>query len=102
MPNPSTPASACASELYLWATNNRESVAHLECAHKNLLRKVAKGIYDSPKAIRLMEYVAETAAKTYAKAFCGNTNWYDVFPPAIRRICAISLMIDFEAENDIA
>lgn len=49
-----------------------------------------------------MEYVAETAAKTYAKAFCGNTNWYDVFPPAIRRICAISLMIDFEAENDIA
>lgn len=102
MTNPSTPASACASELYLWATNNRESVAHLECAHKNLHRKVAKGIYDSARAVRLMEYVAGTAAKTYVKAFCCNTNWYDVFPPVIRKECARLLAQDFAEENDIA
>lgn len=89
-------------ELYLWATNDKHTYTHLLCAHLNLLDKVKKGKYDSSKAVRLMEYVAGTAAKTYAKAFCCDTNWYDVFPPAIRKICAVSLVKDFEAENDIA
>ena len=102
MTNPSTPASACASELFLWATNNQKSVAHLECAHKNLLRKVKKGIFDSEKAVRLMEYVAETAAKEYVQELRLGMSWYSAFQPAVRKECARLLVQDFAKENDIA
>ena len=94
--------SAAASELYLWAENGHKALPHLECAHKNLLRKVAKGIYDSARAVRLMEYVAETAAKEYVQDLRLGMSWYSAFPPAVRKECARLLVEDFEIENDIA
>lgn len=98
--NPET-ISVEARELQLWVDNNKDAYRHLLCAHQNLLRKVSKGIYDSTKAARLMEYVAETAAKTYVKAFGGGP-WHSLFTPAIRKECARLLVRDFEREHDIA
>lgn len=100
--NPETTSDE-ARELQLWAENNVRTYNLLMCAHQNLLRKVSKGIYNSEKAARLMEYVAENAARNYANAFFVNPRyWYTVFPPAIRKECARMLVRDFEIEHDIA
>lgn len=77
-------------ELELYVENTSEIYHyHTMPAIENLKKKYAKGTYNREKACKLWGYVADAAAKMYAKEFCDKaTPWYAVFPVAERRECA--------------
>lgn len=62
----------------------------------NALRKWKKGTYDSTKAVRLFEYLAESGAKRYAKEFgSSEKEWSTMFTPATRHEAAKQLEASF-------
>jgi hypothetical protein len=67
---------------------------------KNLMRKRAAGKYDHNKAVKLFMYLTESGAKKYAKEYANAGEWHQMFPPAVRREAAESLVEDFEAEAE--
>lgn len=63
----------------------------------NALRKWKKGTYDSTKAVRLFEYLAESGAKRYAKEYDSEKNWATMFNPATRHEAAKQLEASFRS-----
>ena len=65
----------------------------------NLKRKMAKGIYDHEKAVKLWMYLVDDAAKEYVKEFGGQSeDVKDMFPKETREKVARDLA-DKEKEN---
>lgn len=77
---------AAANELALYVENTSQ-VYHNVTMYtvNNLKKKFAKGLYETDKAVRAWEHVAEYAAKLYHREFGGNCRWYDTFNAATRR-----------------
>lgn len=57
----------------------------------NLKKKIAKGVYDPTKALKLWGYLADNGAQKYFKEFGGAGKWFDMFTPADRRAAAKEL-----------
>ena len=78
-----------AHELSLYADND----SHLHrTSHQpiiaNLKKKIAKGVYDHSKAVKLWGYHADRAAHKYAKEHGDGTPWHKMFTPADRKQAA--------------
>lgn len=69
---------------------------------QNLMRKRAKGTYDSTKAAKLFGYLADSGAKKCAKFYDDDRRpWHAVFPPADRRAVARAMEESFRVEADL-
>lgn len=78
-----------ARELELYAENTREIYDRWTMPTvDNLTRKYKRGQYDKEKAVKAWEYVAEYAAKMYAREFASPSAWYVIFNAATRRAVA--------------
>lgn len=78
-----------ARELELYTEN--ASAIYERCTMptvENLRKKYARGQYDKTKAVKAWEYVAEAAAKMYAREFASPSAWYVIFNAATRRAVA--------------
>ena len=81
-----------ARELNLFASNDEDTyMRSLTPTMDNMDSKKRRGLFDSDKARKAFEHVAEYAARNYCKAFGGN--WCQVFNAATRRATA-DLMLD--------
>lgn len=88
---------AAAYELKLFADNDYQTYSKMYMpVCDNLRKKMDAGKYDSDKAIKAFEYVAEFAAKKYCKEFGGV--WYQVFNKATRTEVAKNIRDTFENE----
>lgn len=67
---------------------------------KNLITKMARGVYDHNKAVKLYGYLAETCAKKYNKEFGDESSlpWHKMFSAADRREVAEHFVKTFETE----
>lgn len=82
-----------ARELALFAVN--EGTLYTRRAQPimaNLRRKIAKGTYDATLAIKAWAYLADDAAKLYAKEYGGNFN------KATREAAAAEIAAHYEDE----
>ena len=82
-----------ARELALFAVNDGELYRRQTTPIiANLKRKIKRGVYESSKALKLWGYLAESAAKDYAKQFGGaRDKWSEMFPPDTRREAAAQI-----------
>jgi len=88
---------AAVQELYLYVENDGDLYRQQTTPiFKNLITIVARGQYDTTKAIKLFMYLAESGAKKYAKEFGGT--WHTMFPVPVRRAAATAWAKDFETE----
>jgi len=88
-----------ARDLELYAENDGELYAGIiRATVANMARKIRRGCYDAEKAVKAWEYVAEAAAKKYAREFARAGEWCAMFTPATRRECARALLERF-ADN---
>ena len=60
------------------------------------LRKLKRGKYDPEKAPKAFSYLAEAAARKYAKEFGGT--WNAMFSPSTRKYVAFEAAKEFEAQ----
>ena len=68
----------------------------------NLVLKVAKGVYDHGKAVKLFGYLAESGAKKYAKEYGGpGVKWNEMFPVKVRQEVARRLADHFKVEQEL-
>lgn len=65
---------------------------------KNLITKMARGVYNHDKAVKLFGYLMESGAKKYAKEFSVGTDWSQMFSPATRKAAAEEFTRHFEVE----
>jgi len=87
-----------ADDLYEWVQNDSDLYRqqHLPCK-KNLAKKKHNGTYDSDKAVKLMEHLADSGAKSYCKQLdVGGRPWHKVFPKKVRTEAAKMLRDNFE------
>lgn len=69
---------------------------------KNLATKVARGVYDHGKAVKLFMYLTESGAKKYIKEFGSPGDvWHKMFDVPTRRAAAEQLTKQFETENGL-
>ena len=72
-----------ARELQLYIENDGQLYRQQQTPiHKNLATKMARGIYDKDKAVKLWLYLMEAGAKKYAKG--AGTPWNLMFPKSAR------------------
>jgi len=81
-----------ATELFLYATNTSELYPQICAIVRNLAKKLAKGIYDSDKAIIAFYHVVNTANNLYKK-------WYGYGFSVTDRYTAAVDMRDYYYEN---
>lgn len=86
-------------ELQLFCENDgdlyRQQVQPIEA---NLRKKMAKGVYDHEKSVKLWGYLAENCAKKYAKEFGSGQPWHKMFSTADRREVAKGFADHFRRE----
>jgi hypothetical protein len=90
-------------ELEIYIVNDRTLYKELHSTYaKNLMTKVARGQYDSAKAVKLLLYLVDRAAQQYTKAFDakstrGGTS-FGIFDKPTRMAVAKALLVDLEDE----
>lgn len=78
-----------ADELLLYLDNEPDIYRQKQEVAENLYRKIKKGTYSHLRAADLWAYVAERAAKKYAKEFgSSERDWSSIFVPATRDLVA--------------
>lgn len=83
-----------ARELALYAVNSATLYERQgKSIIANLNRKIRRGVYDADLAVRLWAYLAESAAKDYAREF-GPAS----FTPATRRLAAVEIAAHYASE----
>lgn len=91
-----------ATELMLFIENDgdlyRQQTKPIE---KNLITKMARGVYDKTKAEKLWMYLAESGAKKYAKEFGIASEWHKTFSVAVRKEVAHLLNEGFIVEAEL-
>lgn len=86
-----------ARELSLWIDNDSKLYNDkINTFFANLTRKKAAGKYDAATAPQLFMYLAERAAKSYAKEFGNESEWHQIFDKKTRMQVAKELVQDFE------
>lgn len=83
-------------ELALYAINDAEIYNRSVFVIESLQKKIKAGKYDADKALIAWGYVAEAAAKKYAKEFGGV--WHSVFSVADRKLAAKEIAEHYESE----
>lgn len=87
-----------AEELTLFVQNDSDLHRQQEVPiQANLLRRMKNGTYDSQKAVRLWEYLAESGAKKYTKEN-GSGTGFGTFNKGTRHLSAIEMRNIFEQE----
>lgn len=67
--------------------------------NKKLATKMARGVYDHAKAVKLFMYLMESGAKKYAKEFStSQSDWPQIFSVPTRKYVAERFADHFEAE----
>ena len=90
---------SAARDLELYAVNDGELYAGIiRSTVANMARKMRRGCYDADKAVKAWEYVAEAAAKKYAREFARVGEWCSLFNLATRRETAEALA-EYFADN---
>src|SRR5579883_686292 len=88
-----------ARELELYIENDAQLYRSQEQPiQKNLITKMAKGIYSHSKAVKLYGYLVQNGAKKYAKEFSVGTDWHQMFPTSVRKEVAERFAKSFETE----
>ena len=89
-----------ARELVLYVDSDADLYRQqVQPIFKNLVTKMARGLYDGEKAVKLFMYLAESGAKKYAKQFGGDeSQWHTMFPVPVRRMAAVAWRYSFENE----
>ena len=86
-----------ARELYFFIRNSKECNKLFDATYKNLVNKVARGVYDASRAPVAFVGVVERAMELYKEKHTDKkTKIKDVFLPADRRQVASKLAKDFE------
>ena len=80
-----------ATELILFADNERTLYNQKQSIIKNLMRKKAKGQYDPALAAKLWTYWTTNAAKEYSKQFGDPKRWNIEFPTGTRNVAAYEI-----------
>ena len=90
-----------ARELILFIENDGDLYRQqMQPIKKNLVTKVAKGVYDRTKAEKLWMYLVESGAKKYAKDFSHDgLPWNKLFSMEDRKQVARELNDDFLANQ---
>lgn len=83
-------------ELAIYAVNDAEIYNRSVFVIESLQKKIKSGKYDADKALVAWGYVAEAAAKKYAKEFGGV--WYKVFSVADRKLASKEIAEHYESE----
>ena len=103
-PRRSTAASArgdvvTAHELELFIENDAD-LYHRQFVPivKNLVTKMARGVYDPKKGAKLFMYLMESGAKEYVKQCAPDTPWHEMFDVPTRRIAAANFEKEFRIE----
>lgn len=103
--NPSSADGTAARELMLFIVNDGDLYRQqTQPILKNLRKKIAKGTYDSTKAIKLWGYLANSGAQKYTKEFGGmygkssGNGSYGAFSAATRRDVAKELQEYYQEE----
>lgn len=86
------------TELKLYIENDGDLYRQrVQPIMKNLARKMARGLYDPVKAIKLWMYLVDEGARKYVKEFGGpNEKWSNVFPKQERWAVAKQFAEEFE------
>lgn len=93
---------AAATELRLFIDNDANLYRQMHTPiNKNLVTKMARGTYDSTKAVKLFTYLADEGAKRYAKEYAPSSIWHKLFTVPTRRAVAMSLRDTFETEAEL-
>lgn len=86
-----------AQELILWIDNDAKLYnMKYDTYFKNLVIKKAQGKYDPAKAPQLFMYLAERAARSYAKEFGNESEWKNIFDKQTRMEASKELVSEFE------
>ncbi len=92
------PLSHEARELMLYADNTQALARQRDAVCASLARHVRRGDYDSAKAPAAFRYLAEAAAKAYAREFSlRDVPWHATFSVAARAEVARALAPRFYA-----
>jgi len=90
---------AAARELVIFIENDGDLYRQQHTPiNKNLITKMARGMYDSRKAAKLFGYLVDAAAKKYAKEMGSGMPWHKMFDKQTRNMAAVELTGTFEAE----
>ena len=85
-----------ARELQLYIESDSRLYNQFESIRMNLVRKIAKGVYQHDRAAKLFQYLSDAGSKLYRQEFCiGAGHAFDV---ATRKETAQSLADDFAFE----
>lgn len=99
--NPGGPLDThAAKELELFVENDSDLYRQQYTPiNKNLITKMAKGVYNHDKAVKLFGYLMESGAKKYARQYgSGQGDWHQIFSPATRKAAAEVFTRSFEVE----
>ena len=89
-------------ELVLFITNDADLYRQqLQPIQKNLITKMARGVYDGNKAVKLFMYLMDNGAKKYAQEFDDISRWNVIFPKSVRIEAAKQFVEDFETEAQL-
>lgn len=87
------------SELRLFIENDGDLYRQqMQPIQKNLITKIAKGVYDRTKAEKLWMYLVENGAKKYVKEHAPGSTWHQMFSMSDRREVARRLNDGFLTE----
>lgn len=93
-----------ATELTLFIENDADLYRQqMQPIQKNLVTKMARGLYDKTKAEKLWMYLAESGAKKYVKEFGSGSEgeWHRMFPVSVRKEVARILNDSFMVEASL-
>jgi hypothetical protein len=104
--NPGGPLDThAARELELFVENDADLYRQQYTPiNKNLVTKMARGVYNHSGAVKLFGYLMESGAKKYIKQhgsvhpYTGRDEWHQVFSPATRKAAAERFAHHFEVE----
>jgi hypothetical protein len=98
--NPGGPLDThAAKELELFVENDADLYRQQYTPiNKNLITKMARGVYNHAGAVKLFGYLMESGAKKYAKQYSGGSDWHQIFSPATRKAVAEVFAKHFEVE----
>jgi hypothetical protein len=87
-------------ELHLFCDNDGDLYRQQrQPIEKNLQKKMAKGVFDKTKAVKLWGHLADSCAKKYAKQFGDGREWHKMFSTADRREVAKAFNESFIEEH---
>jgi len=78
-------------DLLITIESNSDCYPQILAIYRNLVNKMARGVYDSEKAPKAFSYLVHSEAKRYAKYF-GMVP----FGPAVRNAVASDMVVSFE------